>query len=219
MRRIVFVTGGTGYMGQRLIAALVDRGHTVRALVRPSSENRLPSGCIPVPGNALDARSYVDAIAPADTFVHLIGTPHPAPWKEREFRAVDLESVKQAAPAAKMAGVTHFVYVSVAHPAPVMKAYIAVRTECEKILKDRELRSTILRPWYVLGPGHRWPMVLQPVYTLCEWIPFTRQGALRCGLVTVEQMRNALVGAVENAPGQVIEVPGIRMSSATSVRA
>jgi uncharacterized protein YbjT (DUF2867 family) len=53
--RLVFVTGGTGYIGSRVIPALVARGHDVRALVRASSSVRLASGCTPVIGNALDS--------------------------------------------------------------------------------------------------------------------------------------------------------------------
>ncbi|MBC8647778.1 MAG: NmrA family NAD(P)-binding protein, partial [Thermoanaerobaculia bacterium] len=36
----VFVTGGTGYIGRRLIPAVVAAGHVVTALVRPGSETR-----------------------------------------------------------------------------------------------------------------------------------------------------------------------------------
>src|ERR1043166_2837093 len=116
----VFVTGATGYLGRALIAALIARGHTVRALVRPGSESKVAGGAHAVIGDALDAASYRERIAPADPFVHLVGTPHPAPWKGRQFRAVDLVSIRAAVPAAIHAGVAHFVYLSVAHPAPVM---------------------------------------------------------------------------------------------------
>jgi GNAT superfamily N-acetyltransferase len=40
----VFVTGGTGYIGRPLVAELLRRGHSVRALVRPGSGGRLPDG-------------------------------------------------------------------------------------------------------------------------------------------------------------------------------
>jgi uncharacterized protein YbjT (DUF2867 family) len=208
----VFVSGGTGYIGQRLIRRLLDRGHSVRALARPSSERRLPPGATAVAGDALDASTFSDRVAPADTFVHLVGVSHPAPWKEREFRAIDLESVKASVSAARATGIKSFVYVSVAQPAPVMKAYSRVRAECEAIILESGLPATFVRPWYVLGPGHRWPVVLLPMYALFERIPSTRDTATRLGLVTIDQMAAALAWAVENSPQspRIISVPEIR---------
>jgi uncharacterized protein YbjT (DUF2867 family) len=208
----VFVTGGTGYMGARLAAQLVARGHRVRALTRAASAGRLPAGVEPVIGDALDGATYAAAIAPADTFVHLVGTPHPNPSKAREFERVDLASARAAVIAASAAGVGHFVYVSVAQPAPVMRAYIAARAAAEAHLRASGLNATILRPWYVLGPGHRWPYLLKPLYWLAERLPRTRDGARRLGLVTIDQMVAALVYAVENPTSgiRVVDVLAIR---------
>jgi len=212
-RRCVFIAGGTGYMGQRLIARLIERGHEVRALVRAGSEKKLPSGCTAITGDALHEESYSNGIAPADTFVQLVGVAHPSPAKAAEFRRVDLPAGLGAIRAAKKAGIRHFVYVSVAHPAPMMHAYIAVRAECETALESAGLNATVLRPWYVLGPGHRWPYLLMPVYKIAEWVPATRDGARRLGLVTLEQMLNALTCAVENP------VTGVRLVGVPEIRA
>ena len=86
-RRSVFITGGTGYMGLRLIPRLLERGHEVRALVRPGSEKKLPPGCVPVPGNALDGNTYSSKISPADTFVQLVGVAHPRALRRRRNSA------------------------------------------------------------------------------------------------------------------------------------
>ncbi len=208
----VLITGGTGYMGQRLIPRLLERGHRVRAVVRPGSEKKLCAGCDPVPGDALAGKSYAGAAAGCDTLVHLVGTPHPAPWKAGQFRAVDRVSALEAIRVARERGIGNFVYLSVAHPAPTMHAYIAVRRECEDAIREAGLNAHILRPWYVLGPGHLWPYALLPFYKVAENIPTTREGALRLGLVTLEQMVNALAWAVDH-PGhgvRVIGVPEIR---------
>jgi uncharacterized protein YbjT (DUF2867 family) len=216
MPHTVFLAGGTGYMGRRLIPELLAWAHEVRSLVRPGSEGKLPPGCRPVPGNALDSASFAAGVAGADTWVHLIGVAHPAPWKGDQFRAVDLASVRAAVAAAVPAGVRHFVYVSVAQPAPMMRAYIEVRAECEALIRAAGLNATFVRPWYVLGPGHRWPLLLRPAYWLLEQLPGTREAARRLGLVTLDQMIAALAWAVENpAPGvRVLSVPEIRKAPA-----
>lgn len=210
--RRVFITGGTGYIGTALIPALLERGHQVRVLVRPGSKARMPAKCEVVSGNALDAKSYRKLIRPADTFIHLVGVPHPSPAKAAEFRAIDLVSAREAISACADLGMRHFIYLSVAHPAPMMKEFIAVRAECEKMIQERHLNSTILRPWYVLGPGHRWPYALLPFYKVAEMLPFTRAGALRLGLVTLDQLILALVEAVESPvqDTRIVTVPEIR---------
>jgi uncharacterized protein YbjT (DUF2867 family) len=214
--RTVFITGGTGFLGRNLIPELLNRGHGVRALVRPGSESKLPEGCQLVLGDPLDAVSFADRIEDADTFVQLVGVARPTPAKAKEFRAIDLESVRASLAAAARAHVNHFVYVSVAQPAPVMKAYIEVRAEGERLIRASGLHSaTILRPWYVLGQGRQWPRLLQPLYWILERIPSKRATARRLGLITEREMTLALVAAVENpADGiRILEVPEIRMSA------
>lgn len=218
--RRVFIAGGTGYIGSALIPVLLERDHRVRVLVRPGSKAKLPAACEVVSGNALDANTYRQLIRPADTFIHLVGVPHPSPSKAAEFRAIDLASAREAISACAELGMHHFIYLSVAHPAPMMKAYIAVRAECEQLIQEHHLNATILRPWYVLGPGHRWPYALLPFYKICEWLPFTRASALRLGLVTLDQLILALVEAVES-PTQgtrVVGVPEIRFAALNLTR-
>jgi uncharacterized protein YbjT (DUF2867 family) len=213
----VFVTGGTGYIGRALIDALRERGYRTHALVRPGSESKLPRATLPVIGDALDASTFASAIEPGMTLVHLVGTPHPSPTKAAEFRRVDLTSIRATTAAAERAGVRHLIYVSVAHPAPVMRAYIAAREEGERLVEASGIPATILRPWYILGPGHRWPYLLVPVYAALRCIPATRESAERLGLVTRATMISALVRAVETPPARgvrIVEVPEIRRATA-----
>ena len=210
--RRIFVTGGTGYLGRVLIPQLRLRGHEITALVRAGGEGRLPPGCRAVTGDALNRTTFQHEIQPADTFVQLVGVPHPNPAKADQFRSIDLVSVKESAAAAAAAGIQHFVYLSVAQPAPIMKVYLEVRAEGEAIIRQAGLNATFVRPFYVLGPGHRWPYLILPIFWICECIPSTRAAARRLSPVTLAQTIRSLVEAVENPP------VGIRVLEAAEIR-
>jgi uncharacterized protein YbjT (DUF2867 family) len=212
----VFVTGGTGYLGRPLIEALLARGYPVHALARRGSEARLPQGARVSVGDALDAETFATAIPARASIVHLVGTPHPNPSKAAEFVRIDLASIRATTTAATRTRASHIVYVSVAHPAPVMHAYIAARVEGEALVAATGIAATILRPWYVLGPGHRWPIVLAPLYALLRMIPATRESAQRLGVVTRAQVIASLVHAVANPPSgglRLVEVPEMKRAS------
>jgi uncharacterized protein YbjT (DUF2867 family) len=210
----IAITGASGYLGRSLSTALVERGHSVRALVRRGSAVRVVAGTEAVELDVFDADQLTTALRARDTLVHLIGTPNPNPRKAMEFERVDLASARIAAVASARAGVAHFVYVSVAQPAPIMRAYIEARRAAEAAIVSSGLTATFIRPWYVLGPGHRWPYVLLPFYALASLLPVARARARRLGLVTLAQMTRALVAAVENPPAstRIIDVPAIRSS-------
>jgi uncharacterized protein YbjT (DUF2867 family) len=96
-----------------------------------------------------------------------------------------------------------------------MHAYWQVRERVEALLAGTGVPATFLRPWYVLGPGHRWANLLRPFYWLAERLPASRDTARRIGLVTLAQMCAALVLAVEDPPKsgtRVVDVPAIRAS-------
>jgi uncharacterized protein YbjT (DUF2867 family) len=210
----VLITGGTGYIGAHLIPVLLARDHRVRVLARPASIGRVPIGARPIFGDALSAESVQAAIRPGDTLIHLVGTPHPTPSKADEFEKVDLISIRASVAAAKSVGIAHLIYISVAQPAPVMRAYLWVRILGETMIREANLTATFLRPWYIIGPNHRWPVLIKPLYKLAESLPGTCATAKRLGLVTIDQMITAVVSAVENPPlagrQRIVDVPQIK---------
>ncbi|HEX7192103.1 MAG TPA: NAD(P)H-binding protein [Thermoanaerobaculia bacterium] len=208
----IFVTGGTGYIGGHLLPELIARGHMVRALVRKSSESKLARGAVPVIGNALDASTFRDLVAPSDTFIQLVGVAHPSPSKAAEFQRVDLASVRASSDAAKHAKVRHFIYLSVAQPAPVMRDYVAVRGEGERLLRESGIPCTFVRPWYVLGPTHRWPYAILPLYWLAMLVPSSRATAQRLYPVKLRNVVRAIANAVDSPPdgARIIENPELR---------
>jgi uncharacterized protein YbjT (DUF2867 family) len=210
----IFITGGTGYMGQRLITLLIDKGYTIKALVRKGSENKLPPGCSYIMGNPFNASTFSKDIPAEAIFVQLLGVAHPGPAKREQFRVIDLASAKASAEAALQAAVQHFVYVSVAQtPVSIMRDFQQCRAEGEAAIRATQIPATFIRPWYVVGPGHYWPLFFQPLFTILEWIPFTSAKAKGLRLITLKQMLNTLLYAIENMPSSgvnIIEIDDMR---------
>lgn len=197
----IFISGATGYIGKRLIGALLKQGNCdIRALARSASVYKLLPGCEAVIGDALDAATYAHRLKPDDIFVHLVGVAHPSPAKRDQFRSIDLASVREAIKAARDAGVQHFVYVSVSqYPSSIMKEYQQVRAEAELLLARSGMPCSFIRPWYVLGPGHWWPVLLLPFYYLFSLIPSYQEKMRQQGLVTLHQMIQTLLFAIKKA--------------------
>ena len=91
----------------------------------------------------------------------------------------------------------------------------------KRLIRESGMAATFVRPWYVLGPGRRWPYALIPLYALARLFPATRDGAQRLALVTLQQMTQALAWAVENPPEhiQTIEPPQMRAGFTTQATA
>jgi uncharacterized protein YbjT (DUF2867 family) len=211
--RTIFITGGTGYIGKRLITALLAESFTVMALVRKGSEGKLPAGAIPVVADAFDANHFKEEIPAHSIFVQLLGVPHPGPKKKNFFKSIDLASAQASAAAAKHASADHFVYVSVAQtPTKIMQDYQQCRAAGEEAVINAGLSATFIRPWYVIGPKHYWPLFFQPLFKILEMIPSTSQKAKALRLVYLAQMLKALLFAIKNP------VEGIRIIEIAEIR-
>jgi len=109
----VFLTGGTGFLGKRVAARLVEAGHHVRALVRPGRPGReMPAGVESVPGDVLDPGSLERGAAGCDAIVH--GAALVKMWvRDRSlFDRINVGGLENVLEAARRTGVSRIVYTS-----------------------------------------------------------------------------------------------------------
>jgi uncharacterized protein YbjT (DUF2867 family) len=152
---MILVTGGTGFIGQALIRHLVETGHKVRTLIRPSLDSpRLPKG-VPVEvavSSLTDERGLRAAMVGVNTVYHLASGESQGP--RASLLEIDIQGTQVVAKAAFDAGVQRFFYISHlradrASAYPVLKA----KAIAEEHIRRSGVDFTILRSAIVYGPN------------------------------------------------------------------
>ncbi len=145
----VFVTGGTGFVGLRVLSALVEAGADVTALVHPDREERL--GILrryvrTAHGDVWNAASLRGRARGHGVVVHMVGSLRAQPERGLTYHQLNLVSARNAIGMAVGDGVPYFVLLSAAHrPAGVPKAYVQSKREAEAYLRTSGLRWAIVR--------------------------------------------------------------------------
>ena len=152
---MIFVTGGTGFIGQALIRHLVEAGHRVRMLIRPSHQTpKLPVG-IPVEiavTSIQDENGLRAAMAGVDTVYHLAGVERRG--VSENLLAIDIRGTRAVLEAAVGAGAKRFFFTS--HlGADRASAFPVLKTKAisEEYIRRSGLDFTIMRTAIVFGPN------------------------------------------------------------------
>jgi NADH dehydrogenase len=149
----IFVTGGTGFVGPRVVHALRARGQEVRALVRrPERGAQLAGwGAQLVTGDVTDPASLRAAIDGCTHVVHLVAIIKGRP---QEFERVMTQGTRNVVAAAKEAGVERFVLMSALGTTATTKdlvPYFAAKWAMEQDVTASGLEHTIFRPSFQFG--------------------------------------------------------------------
>lgn len=147
---VLAITGGTGFVGSRLIALAVEAGHQVRALTRRGQPAR--DGVTWVRGDLDAADALVELCTGADAVIHVAGVVN-APDREG-FAHGNITGTANMLAAAQAAGVRRFVHVSsLASREPQLSAYGWSKGEADRLVRASGLDWTIVRPPAIYGPG------------------------------------------------------------------
>ncbi|MCL4258694.1 MAG: NAD(P)H-binding protein [Anaerolineales bacterium] len=210
---MILVTGGPGFIGQRLIDRLVQEGHQVRALIRPSSRSpQLPHGVAvqAAISSLADTRGLRAALVGVDTVYHLAGIDWADPGDD--LRATDIDGTRNLLQAAQDAGVKRLVYLS--HlDADRAAAYPALKTKgiAEEFIRQSPIPHTILRSAIVYGPNDHFTTRLAQ---LLAYVPrvflMPSDGAALLQPIWVEDLVTCLAWCLEDDEtlGQTYQVGG-----------
>lgn len=144
------VTGGTGFVGSRLIDLAVEAGHQVRALTRRDQPAR--DGVTWIHGDLDAMAALTELCTGADAVIHVAGVVN-APDREG-FAHGNITGTANMLAASKAAGVRRYVHVSsLASREPALSAYGWSKAEADTLVRDSGLDWTIVRPPAIYGPG------------------------------------------------------------------
>lgn len=208
MSDTIALTGGTGFIGRHVIAALLDSGFTVRALVRDRNRADTLDGVELITGSLEDSAALSSLCSGARAVIHIAGAI--SARHRAEFDAVNVDGTARLVAAAVERAVGRFVLVSsLAAREPTLSDYGASKRAGEHVLRDvgRDLSWSILRPPAVYGPGDRGtlPLIRQLTRRLAI-VPGDKN--CRFSLIFIEDLAQAIVAMVrDGAPaGQIHEI-------------
>lgn len=147
---IIALTGGTGFVGKRLIALATEAGHQVRALTRRPQPDR--PGIVWIEGALDTPPALATLVKGADVVIHVAGVVN-APDRTG-FARGNIDGTQAMVDAAVTARVGRFVHVSsLAAREHALSNYGWSKAESERRVEISPLAWTIVRPPAIYGPG------------------------------------------------------------------
>ena len=154
-RTVILVTGGTGFVGPKVVHALRERDLSVRCLVRKPASGAAQSlaawGCELVQGDVTDAGSLRRAVEGCDVVVHLVAIRQ---GSREKFEQVMEQATRDLVAAAKDAGVRRFVLMSALGTSEQTKdlvPYFHAKWEMEQTITGSGIEHVTFRPSFIFG--------------------------------------------------------------------
>jgi len=184
--RPVLLTGGTGFIGRRLLTRLVQAGHRVRCLVR--SEDRFRSrfpdldGVETIQGDIRDPDAVEKSMQRVEAAYYLVHSMGGGPVRAQSFARDDKRAARSFVAAAEKAGVERIIYLGgLGDRGQNLSRHLSSRHEVGEILGSGRPELTMLRAAVIIGAGgasyeiirtlvERLPVIVGPRWlnTLCQ---------------------------------------------------
>jgi uncharacterized protein YbjT (DUF2867 family) len=200
----VLVTGASGFVGSHLATALVEAGHTVRAMTRHPG-NYAGAG-EPVQADVADPSSLHRALAGVDAAYYLVHSLDSGNFVDR-----DAQAARNFSAAAARAGVDRIIYLGgLGREDQALSAHLRSRREVEELLGADGVPVTVLRAAIVIGHGGiSWEITRQLVAHLPAMV-VPHWATTRTQPIALRDVLRYLVGVLEPdaARGRVFEIGG-----------
>jgi uncharacterized protein YbjT (DUF2867 family) len=203
----VLVTGATGFIGRRLVAALAAQGIPVRCLVR-NPHSTLPPCAEVVQGDLLQKETLDRAFQGIETAYYLV---HAMSGDRAGFERRDREAAENFVAAAARQGLRRVIYLGgLGEEKDELSEHLASRLEVARILQRGPFKTTYLRAAVIIGAGGA---SFEMIRALVERLPVMitpRWVSTRCQFIAVRDVIAYLVGCLlhEQTAGKTYDIGG-----------
>ncbi len=200
----ILVTGATGFIGRRVVPALLDQGHEVRAMTRRPESYDGPGDAVGADVNRPETLDEaLDGAEIAYYLVHSLDDP--------DFERKDAEAARAFAKAAARHGVRQIIYLGgLGDDGGELSPHLRSRREVEDLLGSQGVPVTALRAGIIVGAGGiSWEMTRQLVKNLPAMI-VPRWAKTRTQPIGIDDVIRYLVGVADqpDAIGKMFEIGG-----------
>ncbi len=198
----VLVTGASGYIGGRLVPALLAEGHSVRCMSRnPAKLSGQPwfDDIEAVRADALDRPSLDSAMEGCDAAFYLI---HSMGGEAADFDERDRQAAQNFATAAADAALERIVYLGGLGTGNGLSKHLSSRHEVGRTLASGPIAVTELRAAVIIGSGSvsfemmRHLTEVLPVMVTPTWV------RTRCQPIAITDVLKILIAAIEVPGGE-----------------
>lgn len=208
----VLVTGATGFIGRRLVAALTAEGIKVRCLMRRQPETAL-AGAETVIGDLLDGATLDDAFLGIETAYYLV---HAMSGSRAGFESRERTAAENFVAAAEKHGLKRVIYLGgLGEEGDKLSEHLASRLEVAKILKRASFQTTYLRAAVIIGAGGA---SFEMIRALVDKLPLMitpRWVSTKCQFIAVKDVISYLVGCLKDprTAGKTYDIGGPELLS------
>jgi uncharacterized protein YbjT (DUF2867 family) len=209
---VILVTGGTGFVGPKVVHELRANDREVRCLVRDRRRgSKLAAwGCELAEGDMTDAASLRAAVQGCEAVVHLVAI---ITGPKRDFERIMEQGTRDLVAAAREAGVRRFVLMSAlgtTEQTRELTPYFHAKWEMEQTVKSSSLEHAIFRPSFVFGRDGGVLPTFKRLARLTPVTPIVGSGEQRIQPIWVEDVAAYFAAAVDKpeAANRTFEIGG-----------